>query len=183
MPERMEQRGQEAAELVRRAQKGEDEAFIELMAGAKEQLLRIALAYLRDEEAALECLQETTCRAYAALGRLRQPEHVRTWLVRILLSACADERRRRKRQQPVPVVPESAAGGEHPGARLELEEAVAGLEPKLRQLVLLKYAEDMTVADIARTLEKPEGTIKTWLNRALRQLRRERGAKEGMEHG
>ncbi|QJC54521.1 sigma-70 family RNA polymerase sigma factor [Paenibacillus albicereus] len=179
----MEERTSKTAELVRRAQKGDDEAFLELMVGAKEQLLRIALAYLRDEEAALESLQEATCRAYAALGRLRQPEHVRTWLIRILLSVCADERRRRKRQQPMAVLPESAASGEHPGARLELEEAVAALEPKLRQLVLLKYAEDMTVSDIARTLEKPEGTIKTWLNRALRQLRRERAGMEGTEHG
>ncbi|OXM15072.1 RNA polymerase subunit sigma-70 [Paenibacillus herberti] len=148
------------------------------MTAARPQLLRISLAYLRNEEAALEAIQETTCRAYAKLGKLRQPEFFRTWLIRILINVCADEHKRLRRQRSTGRLVDRPAAAENLSARIELEEAVAELEPKLCQLVLLKYAEDMTLAEIALAMEKPEGTVKTWLNRALKQLRQRMGREE-----
>ncbi|SDS99917.1 RNA polymerase sigma factor, sigma-70 family [Paenibacillaceae bacterium GAS479] len=165
-------------ELAEQACRGDDAAFLRIMTAARPQLLRVSLAYLRNEEAALEAIQETTCRAYAKLGKLRQPELFRTWLIRILINVCADEHKRLRRQRSTDRFADRPAAAKSLSARVELEEAVAELEPKLRQLVLLKYAEDMTLAEIALAMEKPEGTVKTWLSRALKQLRQRMGREE-----
>lgn len=172
--------GRQLPELVIRARGGDDGAFLALMTESRDTLLRISLAYLRSEDAALEAIQETTCRAYSKLAKLRKPAYFRTWLIRILLNVCADEQKRRRRQRPSAVLPErstdAAELGE--GAAWRFEEAIAPLAPKLRQVVILKYAEDMTTRDIAGLLGRPEGTIKTWLNKALVELRKRLGEEE-----
>jgi len=55
--------------------------------------------------------------------------------------------------------------------RLTLEDAIDKLEPKYKEVIILKYIQDMTTLDISKIMECPEGTIKTWLSRALKQLR------------
>lgn len=55
--------------------------------------------------------------------------------------------------------------------RLHVAEALDRLEPKYKQVLILKYYEDMTLTDIAATLNRPVGTVKTWLHKALRQMK------------
>ncbi|MNC75481.1 ECF RNA polymerase sigma factor SigW [compost metagenome] len=55
--------------------------------------------------------------------------------------------------------------------RLDMEQALDGVKDKYRQVLVLKYYRDMTITEIAVVLDKPEGTIKTWLNKGLNQLR------------
>ncbi|MEK0315978.1 sigma-70 family RNA polymerase sigma factor [Cohnella sp. 56] len=169
------------SELAMRARSGDDEAFLTLMANARDSMLRISLAYLRSEDAALEAIQETTCRAYAKLRKLREPAYFRTWLIRILMNVCADEQKRLRRQRPSSALPERIASGDNPGEDWMIEDAIAGLPPKLRQIVILKYVEDMTLSDIARWLKRPEGTVKTWLNKALVALRKQAGKEEARD--
>ena len=64
-------------------------------------LYRIAYAYLHNEDDALEVIQESTYRAYRNLKKLKQPNYFETWLIRILLNCCADERKRQGRFRPV----------------------------------------------------------------------------------
>jgi len=168
--------------MVRAAKHGDDHAFFELISMHKSQLYRMAWTYLRQEQDALEAVQETVCRAYVKLKNLRDERHFTTWLIRILLNVCMDELRRRGRQSPsseewmqsVPVEKRMYSTQE-PSIqledRLELEQAVQRLNEPEKQVILLKYFEDMTIADISNVLECPPGTIKTRLHRALVQLR------------
>lgn len=55
--------------------------------------------------------------------------------------------------------------------KLDLEEAMDRMKPKYRHALMLKYYQEMTVPEIARILDKPEGTIKTWIHQGLKQLR------------
>lgn len=168
------QSAQAEEELVRSAQAGDEEAFYMLMSSQKERLYRIAYAYLRNEGDAIEAIQETTCRAWLKLGGLRQPAWFGTWIVRILLNCCHDERKRKQRF-PAAEEPEAAARADEApegrwALRLQVSEALERLEPKYRQMIILKYFEDMTLTDIAKTLGRPLGTVKTRLHQALRRL-------------
>lgn len=58
------------------------------------------------------------------------------------------------------------------GDRIDLERAMERMKKKYRHVVMLKYYQDMTTAEIAKVLQKPEGTIKTWLREGLKQLRK-----------
>src|SRR5690606_15433582 len=86
--------------LAQAAIRGDEAAFVRLMADRKLQLYRIAYAYLRSEADALEAVQEVTCRAWLRIGKLKAPQHAAAWLVRIMIHYCIDELKRRKRSMP-----------------------------------------------------------------------------------
>ncbi len=169
-------------ERVAAARDGDDEAFYELVRSGKERLYRIAYAYLKNESDALEAIQEATCRAYVQLRKLKEPRYFHTWFTRILIHCCIDERKRRRRVIPVRELPEPLAHDLSLDDRIGLSVEIDRLAPKYRHIIILKYYEDMTLTDISSLLEKPEGTIKTWLNKALKQLRSAYGRKGGGEY-
>ena len=68
--------------------------------------------------------------------------------------------------------------------RLDVQTALDRLEPKYKQVIILKYYEDMTLTEIAEATGKPLGTVKTWLHKALTQLRPLMNAgEEGVQNG
>ncbi|OAB44334.1 sigma-70 family RNA polymerase sigma factor [Paenibacillus glacialis] len=155
-------------DLVKAAQRGDHEAFHQLVSGNKQKLYSIAISYLKDENDALEVIQETTCRAYTKLTRLKEPRYFQTWMIRILIRCCIDEQKRKRKMIQVT---EPLAADLELDFKLSMEMAINLLAPKLRHIIILKYYENMTLSEIANLLEKPEGTVKTWLNKALKELR------------
>jgi RNA polymerase sigma-70 factor (TIGR02954 family) len=162
-------------ELVLAAQQGNDEAFFQLISAEKERLYKIAFAYLKNESESLEAIQETTCRAYVKLRKMKEPRYFNTWLIRILIHYCIDEQKRKRKVVILLEVPETKANSPSSDDKLSLERAIDKLAPHYRHIIILKYYQDMTLTEIARLLEKPEGTVKTWLNKALIQLRSDMG--------
>lgn len=172
-------------QIILEAQKGDAEAFYQLLSLHKNQLYRIAFRYLKNEQGALEAIQETTYRAYCNLKKLKKPEFFRTWLIRILINVCQDELKYLKRQAPYDLEVSSGLSGitdnpTEPGGRVDLQRldilvALEHMDFKYRQIIELKYFEDLTLRDIADILGRPEGTVKTWLNQALKQLREHLG--------
>ncbi|WP_256761635.1 sigma-70 family RNA polymerase sigma factor [Cohnella sp. WQ 127256] len=174
--------------LALAAKRGDDAAFYSLIMQHREKMYRIAYTYLKNETDALEAVQEATCRAYMQIRKLKEPSYFGSWLIRILMNYCADEVKRRARRNggrdaAATNVESHTASGE--SALLEkvlLESAVEQLDANYQKVIQLKYYHDLTITEIARTLEKPEGTIKTWLHKALGGLR-QRLEKESEHHG
>jgi RNA polymerase sigma-70 factor (TIGR02954 family) len=157
-------------ELVIAAQSGDNDAFYSLVSSYSENLYNIAYCYLKDQQEALEAVQETTCRAYVKLKKLKQPQYFKTWLTKILINYCIDEQKRRK--EVIELSKEKAAEENlSPEDTIVLEEAVNKLDIKYKHVIILKYFQDMTISDIANVLECPEGTVKSWLHRALKLLK------------
>ncbi|MDN4606603.1 sigma factor [Sporosarcina highlanderae] len=84
-------------ELSEKAIGGDDDAFLSLMQFHKEALLRTAIAFLKNDQDALEALQEVTYRAYKKIHTVREPAYVKTWLIRIMMNYCQDQLKRGKR--------------------------------------------------------------------------------------
>lgn len=174
--------------LALAAKNGDDAAFYSLVTQQEEKMYRIAYTYLRNEADALEAVQEVTYRAYMRIRRLREPSYFVSWLIRILMNYCADEVKKRNRRNgrnhhQATASDQHLMGGESILIqRLLLESAVNELDANYQKVIQLKYYHDMTITEIARTLKKPEGTIKTWLHKALGGLR-QRLDKEGEQGG
>lgn len=162
----------EEKEWAAAACNGDEEAYYRLVSMHRRRLYGIAYGYMRSEGDALEMLQEMTCRGLIKCHKLRDPGAFIPWLIRILIHCCMDELKRRKR---------SIQLTEHHMAdqitemkeedRLDLEKALDRLKPNYRHVLILKYYDDMTVTEIARVLERSEGTIKTWIHQGLKQIR------------
>ena len=157
-------------ELAKKAMNGNDEAFLSLILTHKEALFRTALAYLKNEEDALEAIQEVTFRAYEKIKTVRKPEYIKTWLIRVMMNYCRDVLHKRKRF----VFDEDMLlqqGISEDYTYLEIEEALTTLSKAERELIYLRYLHEVKIKDIAEMTMTPESTVKTRLYKALGVLK------------
>lgn len=150
-----------------------EQVFINRVSEQKRILYGIAYSYFRSEADALEMLQEATYRAWMKRDSLKDPQRFAPWVTRILMNCCKDELKRRQRLTSVR--PAETGGGSvmemTSDRKLDMEQALDGVKLKYRQVLVLKYYRDLTLTEIGEVLGKPEGTVKTWLNKGLKQLR------------
>jgi RNA polymerase sigma-70 factor, ECF subfamily len=137
-------------------------------------LLRTAFLLTGSREAAQDLLQEALVRLHARWGRVREPAAREAYLRRILVTrACTDRRRRWHGEVPS----ESLADRPGPDAFAEVDErhaaldALRGLTPDHRAVLVLRFFEDLSEAQTAELLGVSVGTVKSRTSRALAQLR------------
>lgn len=140
---------------------------------------RVALSVLRRREDAEDVAQEAFLRAHRSFGALRDRDRFRAWLVRTTFRLALDrirgEKRRSRREDVVAAfAPRHAGSVEDDAARSELRErvadAVAALPEKLRLVTVLVAIEEQDLSSVARLLQLPEGTVKSRLHRARKEL-------------
>lgn len=169
----------DVALLLNAAKKGDHDAFFQLITEQKQQLYRIAFAYLKNEQDALEAIQEVTFRAFKNIKKVKEPKYFKTWITRIMLNYCIDELKRKKSFMPQMNDVSATSIVEENDSRLSIEAAIEKLEPKLQEVIILKYFQDLTIEQMADALGHPSGTIKTWLNKALISLRSQLAKEDG----
>ena len=150
--------------------------YLERAEEARGKLYRAALLTLGSESAAVDAVDEAVYKGYLSYQKLRQPQYLETWLVRILINVCRDELRRRKRELAVDELPETA---QEAYDSLPLKEAVRRLPAPLRDVIVLRYFTGLTLEETAAALELPRGTVSTRQRRALALLKLELTAEEG----
>ena len=168
-----EMKGEKTLEhMAKLASKGDEDSFVALCEAMKKQLFRAAKGILAEDSLALEAVSEAVFRAYKGIRRLRQPQYVATWFTRILINAANDIYKRQKREiafeEPKA---ENVYYDDHDN--LNFQQMIDTLPIELRKIVSLKYYSEFTLEEISRILRSPVGTVKSRLNRALKQLRME----------
>jgi len=166
---------------VARAQAGDQAAFRQLVGQHRERAYALALRLTGAPADAEEVAQDAFLKAWRALPGFRGEARFGTWLHRIVARLALDRRERlaerARREAPAgaempDVLDEAAAGpavSEDAGPRLT--RLLDRLPERARAAVVLYYYEDRSVAEVARTLGVPEGTVKTLLSRARVTLR------------
>ncbi len=170
--------------LIERFKRGETEAFDRIVARYRRDVYRISHRMTGNHEDADDVAQETFLRAYRSLPLFRGDSALRTWLFRIALNlsinagrARAGRRTEDRDLESLPVDPSHrAAEGEQ---RLLVEEraqrvrdAIEGLPPRQKQVVILRMYEELQFQEIAELLECPIGTAKANFFHAMTNLRK-----------
>ncbi|HEX7490119.1 MAG TPA: sigma-70 family RNA polymerase sigma factor [Candidatus Limnocylindrales bacterium] len=138
---------------------------------------RLAGYLLGDAAEAQDAVQDALVRAWKGWGSLRDPDRFKPWFDRIVVNICRDRMRRNRNLKLVDL--EAAANVECGDtfadmlASDELAGAVAALAPDHRIVIALRFWQDMTVEQVAETLNVPPGTVKSRLHYALKALRSE----------
>ncbi|MER1999863.1 MAG: sigma-70 family RNA polymerase sigma factor [Lysinibacillus sp.] len=166
----------EIAKLVQRARKGEDEAFEQLISSVREKLYRTAYTYVRNEQDALDVYQEAIYTAYITINKLKNPESFTSWITKIIVFKAIDFIRKESRHfatDDEEVFSKLIQAGNVDGIMHSLDLSVAFnyLSPKEKTIILLRYYHDLSVKEIAAIMNIPEGTIKSHLNRAKKDLK------------
>ena len=152
-----------------------DAEFASFMAESMAPLGRLAFLVTGDQHRASELVQETMVRVYFAWSRARTGDPL-TYARRVLLNQKLDTWRRRRREvlvDPTRLAELERVRPEPPAPRHEdLVTALRGLNEKSRRIVVLRYVEGLSEAEVAETLGVPLGTVKSSGSRGLTQLRR-----------
>ncbi|MBP2582968.1 RNA polymerase sigma-70 factor (sigma-E family) [Streptomyces sp. PvR006] len=158
--------------------KSRADEFLEFAAARTGPLFRSAcLLTSGDTHLAEDLTQETLGRMYALWGRITRignpAAYAQTVLVRTFLS---HQRRRSATERPLGELPDRAPdNGEDPALRIALLDALAGLAPKDRAVVVLRYWEDRSIEETADALHVSSAAVRTRSVRALAKLRERLG--------
>lgn len=153
--------------------KGNDtEEFTAFVWATGNQLHRAALLLTGDHHLAEDLTQATYAKVFASWRRVRAADNQLAYARTVLLNSFLSHRRlRRNSEQPTDLRVEVPASDADPSIRVDLLAALATLTPLDRAVVVLRYLEDRSVADVAVDLDLTEVNVRTRAHRALDRLR------------
>ncbi len=171
----MAERPADERALVLAAQRGERDAFSQLVRTHERRAYAVARAIVVNHEDAEDAVQEAFLHAYKALHRFLPDQAFGAWLHRIVANAALDITRRRK-VRDADELPETVASpfkdpAEVTELRRRLEEALATLPARQRAVIVMHDVEGFKHAEIGSILGIPEGTARSDLHYARSHLR------------
>jgi RNA polymerase sigma factor (sigma-70 family) len=165
-------------ELIQRILAGEKRLFELLIRKYNQRLYRLGMSILENEAEAEDAMQTAYINAYQHLSRFEQRASFGTWLTRIMLNQCYEQKRRSKPiltnfEQTDNFVNMKTPANQLANKELNdvLEQAIAQLPEKYRLVFVLREIEDMSVRQTSATLNIEEPNVKVRLNRAKTMLR------------
>lgn len=175
----------EIAQWVRRLQSGDMEAFNSLYAATNDSGYFTALKILKDPDEAQDVLQESYIAVLEKIGDLQSPETFVSWFHQIVANRAKNALVKKKpalfqtqEQAYTDFVPDAdeafqpQASVDQADLRDQVMQIVDGLSDDKRACVLLFYYNELSIADIAATMEVPENTVKTRLFQARKDIRK-----------
>jgi RNA polymerase sigma-70 factor (ECF subfamily) len=157
--------------LVTDASSGDQEAFLALADACKETVARIAYYVVGNRDEAEDVTSEAFLKAWMSLGTKKNDVPFRIWVSRIAKNAAIDRLRRRR---PIPIDPDTNHHDE-PEEILDVRRELMLLPVDMRLPVIMMYYDDMSIADIAKVMHIPEGTVKSRIHNAKERMRKRLG--------
>lgn len=178
---------------VRRARRGDSNAFASLVKSVQRQVYGLCLRLLQTEAEASEVAQETFLRVYQNLERYDDARPFDLWVLTIARNQCLDLLRRRQKMKTDDVddhshslssnEPSLEEGAIARQERQSLEEAMATLSVDDREVLALYYVQKRTTKEISQVMGVAPGTIMARLFRAREKLRTCMKVAEGNQQG
>lgn len=170
------------AELLARAQSGDEDAYAALVRAHQELAFRTAVLITQDAAEAEEAAQDAFLKAWRALGRFRRDAPFRPWLLAIVANEARNRRtaagrrinlarRATERHPSADAAPSPEAAALRAEERGALLHAMNGLREDDRLVIAYRYFFDLNEAEMATALDCARGTVKSRLSRALDRLR------------
>ncbi|ARP79745.1 RNA polymerase subunit sigma-70 [Bordetella genomosp. 8] len=170
-------------DLLADCARGSETALAELYRLTSPHLFAFASRILRRKDWAEEVLQECYLAIWQNAARFSaEHSHAMTWMTRIVRNRCIDQLRRPGLERPDPdgeLVDAWADDAAGPLGRLQdaqdsrrLAECMKQLDAKQRMAIAMSFFDDLSHGEIAKRLESPLGTIKSWVRRGMERLKR-----------
>lgn len=155
---------------VKRAKRGDKDAFCNLIRINKISMYRVAKSILSKEEDVEDAVSEAILKAYKNIKSLKDESFFKTWLIRIVINESNTLYKKRSREISVENEHFVNLQVNDKYKDVTLYNAINALDDDLRTTTILFYFEDMKYRDIAKVLDIKEGTVKSRLSRAKEKL-------------
>ncbi|WP_122640133.1 RNA polymerase sigma factor [Romboutsia sp. Marseille-P6047] len=138
----------------------------------KESLYRFAYTYVRNEDDALDIVHDAICKSLTNVDTLKDIDSIKPWIYKIVANTAIDYIRKNSKY----VIGSDDLNLEESTEYdtyedIDLQRALEVLPEKYKDVIVLRYFEDMKISDIAKILDEKESTIKTRLYKALSKLK------------
>lgn len=165
------------AVVIQRILAGEKDAYEVIVRKYQARAYRAALGWVGNYQDALDVSQDAFIKAYRALARFDRTRSFFGWFYVILRNTCFNFLRKRKGERAVTLdcVPESQVATEDEARRAEVKRrvwrAIAGLPDGIREVMILKYFEELSYREIAERVGCPVGTVMSRLYYGRKKLK------------
>ena len=156
--------------------------FVSFIRANKERFYYLAYSYTKNEQDALDVVQDSIQKALLSLSTLKDEQHMKSWFYKIVVRTAIDFLRKHKRLQVmdheklVVISPQQTDTYDN----IDLTGALNNLSRSYREVIILRYFEDLKIEDVAHVLDINVNTAKSRLYKALRLLRIELQDEEGI---
>lgn len=159
--------------LVKKAQKGNDKAYLMLFQQYEADIYRMAYVYVKNNDDALDIVQEVAYQSFKKISTLKKTKYFKTWLMKITINCALSLVNKNNKVIPLNLDFEVLTGSEDEDIALTLSlyNLIDTLKEDEKSVILLKYYDDRTLKEISEILDIPLGTAKSVLYRALEKLR------------
>ncbi|QJA08319.1 sigma-70 family RNA polymerase sigma factor [Romboutsia sp. CE17] len=160
--------------LVKRAIKGDRQAFESLIDIYSDRLYREAYLRCKHEDDAKEIIQETVYKAYRNIGTLKEAKYFKTWISRILINVSNDYLSKMGMidlQHDESAYAKKVIVEDKIEMKIDLYNAIDELEDKYKDVIILRYIEDLKIEEVSKILDRPINTIKTHLRKAISDMK------------
>ncbi len=162
-----------------------EQVFLEHYDKWNDAIFRYILLKVSDREKALDLTQETFTRCYEYVKKGTEIEHMKSLLYRIAHNLVVDSYRKHKESSLDNLIEEGFDYGDNAEEKLEAQidgtrvlDIVKTLDEKYREVIMLRYMDDLPVKEIAKIVGESENTISVRLHRGIEQLKKIIGDKE-----
>lgn len=164
-----------ADELVfKKAQKGDAESFYKLLDPIKEKLYRVAFIYFKNENDAMDALQDSIVKGIKAIDTCKNAKTFNAWMSSIVVNTCKNNYNKAKKVTPIDINDfknEFTYEDKDITDYTDLYDALDKISENEKDLIVKRYLEDMTIKDISRSKDLPQGTVKSGISRTLKKLK------------
>lgn len=170
------EKGYDVEKLIKKAQKGGEEAFIQAITEYMPVMYKVARTRLSSEDDIGDAIQESILSAFKNLKSLKNPNYFRTWLIRILINQCNDISKENSKVICIGSYEEAekltkAVCDDNVIDAMDFNQILMQLSIDYKTVVVLYYVNGFNTREISEILDEKEGTIKSRLSRAREQLK------------
>ncbi|MBN1221718.1 MAG: sigma-70 family RNA polymerase sigma factor [Candidatus Aminicenantes bacterium] len=160
-------------EILAVVQKGNKEAYQEIVARYMHSAYYVALAFVHNQQDALDISQDAFIRAFRRIKKFDIERPFFPWLYKILKNLCFDHFKKRRRLNEVPLENVRVLKVEHEDREMKeaLWKGIEELPPEQKEVIILRYFRQFSYQDMAEVLDKPIGTIMSSLYYAKKKLK------------
>lgn len=185
MPDNLTMTTESDEQLVISTLRGNVSSFGSIVERYWNMVVALALTKITDPAEAEDVAQESFLKAYMQLHRLRKPSRFAGWLSKIVLQQCTDSVRRTIRcktgfgckANSLEEVGRQVTQTNPPGlteSEIQFVRSAVGRMPeKFQQIIIMRFVAGLSAVQIAKKLGKRPGTVRVWLHRAYKILRKD----------
>ena len=161
------------SEILTLVQKGDREAYQEIVVRHMQSAYYVALAFVHNHQDALDLSQEAFIKAFRKIKKFDTKRPFFPWFYRILKNLCIDHYKHRRRLNEVPLENVRILEVEHEDREMKkaLWKGIDELPDEQKEIIVLRYFQQLSYQEIAEILDKPTGTVMSSLYYAKKRLK------------